>query len=81
MPATEFKVRRAGSDAGPLALVTIDNGADHTKPTTFGREALESLARTLDELEVWPVGHFTDLYRADAEARERARGLLEGVRA
>jgi 3-hydroxyacyl-CoA dehydrogenase/enoyl-CoA hydratase/carnithine racemase len=35
----------------PLALVTIDNGADHTRPTFFGRSALESLARVLDELE------------------------------
>ena len=31
--------------AGPLALVTIDNGEDHTKPTVFGRAALGSLAR------------------------------------
>ncbi|HKA25849.1 MAG TPA: 3-hydroxyacyl-CoA dehydrogenase NAD-binding domain-containing protein [Gaiellaceae bacterium] len=31
--------------------MTIDNGADHTKPTFFGRSALESLARVLDELE------------------------------
>ena len=35
----------------PLALVTIDNGADHTKPTFFGREAFRSLERVLDELE------------------------------
>jgi 3-hydroxyacyl-CoA dehydrogenase/enoyl-CoA hydratase/carnithine racemase len=34
-----------------IALVTIDNGEDHTKPTFFGRSALESLERTLDELE------------------------------
>jgi 3-hydroxyacyl-CoA dehydrogenase/enoyl-CoA hydratase/carnithine racemase len=44
---TEFKLRRVGD----LALVTIDNGEDWTKPSTFGREALESLERTLDELE------------------------------
>ena len=45
--ATEFKLQRVGE----IALVTIDNGEDHTKPTTFGRAALESLERTLDELE------------------------------
>ena len=47
MPATEFKLQRAGD----LALVTVDNGEDWTKPTTLGPEALESLARLLDELE------------------------------
>lgn len=35
----------------PIALVTIDNGADHTKPTVFGRSAFESLERVLSELE------------------------------
>jgi 3-hydroxyacyl-CoA dehydrogenase/enoyl-CoA hydratase/carnithine racemase len=44
---TEFKLRRAGG----LALVTIDNGEDWTKPTTIGRHALESLERVLEELE------------------------------
>ena len=34
-----------------VALVTIDNGEDHTKPTFFGRAALESLERLLAELE------------------------------
>jgi len=45
--ATEFKLRRIDD----LAIVTIDNGEDWTKPCTFGREALESLGRTLDQLE------------------------------
>ena len=47
MPITEFKVARAGD----VALVTIDNGEDWTKPTFFGRAALESLERALGELE------------------------------
>ncbi len=47
MPVTEFKLTRAGD----LALVTIDNGEDWTKPTFFGQEALESLDRLLGELE------------------------------
>jgi 3-hydroxyacyl-CoA dehydrogenase/enoyl-CoA hydratase/carnithine racemase len=47
MPVTEFKLTRAGD----IALVTIDNGEDWTKPTFFGREALESLDCLLDRLE------------------------------
>ena len=39
------------TDAGPVAILTIDNGEDWQKPTVFGREALESLAARLDELE------------------------------
>jgi 3-hydroxyacyl-CoA dehydrogenase/enoyl-CoA hydratase/carnithine racemase len=34
-----------------IALVTIENGADHTKPTVFGRPAFESLEGVLAELE------------------------------
>ncbi|HEX6680364.1 MAG TPA: 3-hydroxyacyl-CoA dehydrogenase NAD-binding domain-containing protein [Gaiellaceae bacterium] len=52
-PLTEFKlagVARPELDR-PIALVTIDNGADHTKPTVFGRSAFESLARVLVRLE------------------------------
>jgi 3-hydroxyacyl-CoA dehydrogenase/enoyl-CoA hydratase/carnithine racemase len=48
---TEFKLARVEVETGPLALVTIDNGEDYTKPTVFGRAALESLTRLLDELE------------------------------
>ncbi|HSC74144.1 MAG TPA: 3-hydroxyacyl-CoA dehydrogenase NAD-binding domain-containing protein [Gaiellaceae bacterium] len=47
MPLTEFKLARAGD----VALVTIDNGEDWTKPTFFGEAALRSLERALDELE------------------------------
>ena len=46
-PVTEFKLARAGD----VALVTIDNGEDWTKPTFFGEAALESLDRLLGELE------------------------------
>jgi 3-hydroxyacyl-CoA dehydrogenase/enoyl-CoA hydratase/carnithine racemase len=46
-PLTEFKVARVGE----IALVTIDNGEDWTKPTFFGQAALQSLERALDELE------------------------------
>jgi 3-hydroxyacyl-CoA dehydrogenase/enoyl-CoA hydratase/carnithine racemase len=46
-PVTEFKLTRADD----VALVTIDNGEDWTKPTFFGEDALRSLERALDELE------------------------------
>jgi 3-hydroxyacyl-CoA dehydrogenase/enoyl-CoA hydratase/carnithine racemase len=46
-PVTEFKLVRAGD----VALVTIDNGEDWTKPTFFGEQALASLERLLGELE------------------------------
>jgi 3-hydroxyacyl-CoA dehydrogenase/enoyl-CoA hydratase/carnithine racemase len=44
---TQFHLQRVRE----LAVVTIDNGEDWTKPTTFGRAALESLDRVLDEVE------------------------------
>ena len=52
-PLTEFKLARVARPEVelPIALVTIDNGADHTKPTVFGRPAFESLDRVLAELE------------------------------
>jgi 3-hydroxyacyl-CoA dehydrogenase/enoyl-CoA hydratase/carnithine racemase len=50
-PRTEFHLRRIETEQGPLALVTIDNGADHTKPTVFGRSAFQSAQRLLAELE------------------------------
>jgi 3-hydroxyacyl-CoA dehydrogenase/enoyl-CoA hydratase/carnithine racemase len=46
-PVTEFRVTRAAD----IALVTIDNGEDYTKPTFFGEAAMESLDRALTELE------------------------------
>ena len=51
MPDTEFKLAAVERDAGRVALVTIDNGEDHTRPTFFGRAALESLERLLPRLE------------------------------
>ena len=48
---TEFKLNRVDTRVGPLALVTMDNGAYHTKPTVFGRSAFESALGVVDELE------------------------------
>jgi 3-hydroxyacyl-CoA dehydrogenase/enoyl-CoA hydratase/carnithine racemase len=37
--------------AGLLALITLDNGHDHTKPNTFGPQGLLSLSAALDAVE------------------------------
>src|SRR5689334_11958128 len=37
-----------GPGAGVLALITLDNGHDHTKPNTFGPQGLLSLNAALD---------------------------------
>ncbi|MED7949136.1 3-hydroxyacyl-CoA dehydrogenase NAD-binding domain-containing protein [Kitasatospora sp. NPDC058201] len=37
--------------AGRLALITLDNGFDHTKPTTFGPGSLLKLSAALDQVE------------------------------
>jgi 3-hydroxyacyl-CoA dehydrogenase/enoyl-CoA hydratase/carnithine racemase len=36
--------------AGRFALITLDNGLDHTKPTTFGPQSLAQLAAALDQV-------------------------------
>jgi 3-hydroxyacyl-CoA dehydrogenase/enoyl-CoA hydratase/carnithine racemase len=40
-----------GAGAGLLALITLDNGHDHTKPSTFGPRGLLSLNAALDAVE------------------------------
>jgi len=50
-PVTRFHLQGIETRVGPVALVTIDNGADWRKPSTFGEEALRSLAEALDRLE------------------------------
>jgi len=42
--------------AGTMALVTIDNGFDHTKPTTFGPAGLAGLAEALGAVAVRAKG-------------------------
>ena len=49
-PVTQFHLQRLHTRVGPIALVTIDNGADWRKPSSFGPEALESLAGVLGRL-------------------------------
>jgi 3-hydroxyacyl-CoA dehydrogenase/enoyl-CoA hydratase/carnithine racemase len=50
-PPTQFKLQRIETRLGPLALVTMDNGEDWQKPSTFGEAALRSLEETLDRIE------------------------------
>ncbi len=50
-PPTEFKLRRLETRVGPVALLTMDNGEDWTKPNTFGEGALRSLEIALGALE------------------------------
>jgi 3-hydroxyacyl-CoA dehydrogenase/enoyl-CoA hydratase/carnithine racemase len=40
-----------GEGAGVMALITLDNGHDHTKPNTFGVRGLLSLNDALDAIE------------------------------
>ncbi|HEX6725606.1 MAG TPA: 3-hydroxyacyl-CoA dehydrogenase NAD-binding domain-containing protein [Gaiella sp.] len=49
-PVTRFQLQKLHSRVGPIALVTIDNGADWRKPNTFGADALESLSEVLGRL-------------------------------
>ena len=37
--------------SGEIALITLDNGHDHTRPSTFGPAGLSSLDSALDEVE------------------------------
>jgi 3-hydroxyacyl-CoA dehydrogenase/enoyl-CoA hydratase/carnithine racemase len=46
--ATTRLVRVPGLTA-PVALITLDNGLDHTRPSTFGPQGLLSLNAALDE--------------------------------
>jgi 3-hydroxyacyl-CoA dehydrogenase/enoyl-CoA hydratase/carnithine racemase len=87
LASTEFKLNAAGS----VALVTIDNGEDHRKPTTLGRSAFESAVQVLDELEKgdWSAAVFTGkpfvfCVGADIDEFTKMRSLedaREGVRA
>ncbi len=49
-PVTRFHLQRLETRVGPVALVTIANGADWRKPNTFGEEALRSLEEVLGRL-------------------------------
>ncbi len=48
---TQFYPRFYESRVGKIALLTMDNGEDYKKPTTFSEEALDSLNQALDFIE------------------------------
>jgi 1-deoxy-D-xylulose-5-phosphate reductoisomerase len=81
-----LRIAREAAAAGGTAPCVM-NAADEVAVHAFLNGELpftgipELIERVLGELPAEPVRHFSDLYRADGEARERARGLLEGVRA
>ncbi len=53
-PVTSFYTRFFESPVGKIAILTMDNGHDYKKPTTFSEAALSSLSRALDRLEREP---------------------------
>lgn len=61
---THFRVRqvalpgfaRSATSPGKLALITMDNDFDHTKPTTLGFNGLLNLQAALDEVEALAQG-------------------------
>jgi 3-hydroxyacyl-CoA dehydrogenase/enoyl-CoA hydratase/carnithine racemase len=51
---TQFYTRFYESRVGKIALLTMDNGEDYKKPTTFDEEALNSLNKALDLIQSEP---------------------------
>jgi 3-hydroxyacyl-CoA dehydrogenase/enoyl-CoA hydratase/carnithine racemase len=47
---TRFGLQRVETSVGPVALLTMDNGEDWSKPNTFGEAALRSLQDALDRI-------------------------------
>src|SRR5262245_34424815 len=48
---TSFHLQPVDTRIGSIAVVSMDNGSDHTRPSTFGPAAFESLASVLERLE------------------------------
>ncbi|MGC5341304.1 3-hydroxyacyl-CoA dehydrogenase NAD-binding domain-containing protein [Streptomyces sp. DT171] len=50
---TQAQVRHLDlpAGAGRFALITLDNGLDHTKPTTFGPRSLANIDAAIDQVE------------------------------
>jgi len=46
---TEARLRLIEIPSGKFGLITVDNGRDHTRPSTFGPQGLQSLDRAIDE--------------------------------
>lgn len=46
---TEARLRLIELPSGTFGLITVDNGRDHTRPSTFGPQGLTSLGTAIDE--------------------------------
>jgi 1-deoxy-D-xylulose-5-phosphate reductoisomerase len=81
-----LRLAREALAAGGTAPCVL-NAADEVAVGAFLDGALpftgiaDVVERSLEALEPAPVRHFSDLYRADAAARETARELVQGVAA
>ena len=79
-----LRLAREAGEAGGTAPCVL-NAADEVAVGAFlgGRIPFtaipEVVERTLDAIPATPPGHFDDLYAVDAEARERARELIQAV--
>ncbi len=79
-----LRLAREAGEAGGTAPCVL-NAANEIAVQAFLDERLSfaGIARvietTLDSMPVAPVGHFSDLFRVDEEARERAREALAGM--
>ena len=77
-----LRLAREAGEAGGTAPCVL-NAANEVAVEAFLAEQLpftgipEVIERCLEDLEARPVGHFEDLYAADAEARDRAGELVE----
>jgi 1-deoxy-D-xylulose-5-phosphate reductoisomerase len=78
-----LRLAQEAAAAGGTAPCTL-NAANEVAVHAFLADELSFpeianvIERALEELPARPVGHFSDLYRADAEARELASGLCRG---
>jgi 1-deoxy-D-xylulose-5-phosphate reductoisomerase len=81
-----LRLAREAAMAGGTAPCVL-NAADEVAVHAFldGRLPFTGIPRVVEqalaELPAQPLRHFSDLYDADTEAREKARELVEGVRA
>jgi 1-deoxy-D-xylulose-5-phosphate reductoisomerase len=81
-----LRLAREAAVAGGTAPCVL-NAANEVAVGAFLDGALsftgiaEVIERALSDLPAEPVGHFSDLYRADAAARARADELIQGVAA
>jgi 1-deoxy-D-xylulose-5-phosphate reductoisomerase len=77
-----LRLAREAGEAGGTAPCVL-NAADEVAVRAFLDERLpftgiaEVVERVLGEMPAETVGHFEDLFAVDAEARERAEGMIE----